>query len=462
MKILTMKSLRINQKHDLVALAKKGEKDAFISLIQQNKVNLYRVAKAMLHNETDVEDAIQMTILKAYEKLGGLRKNKYFKTWLIRILINECNKAIKDRKQIAVLDYQHGNHLISEDTYENIDLQAAIHSLKAELRGNEVHSEKSFTEEPFIIPNGSITSGNLELNASASNEEGTFTDKQKKHYQGVAIFYLNKGSFQDLGSSNSEYAYGETALKGQQIDLQAIPERFTLGFHLDNLGSEEVMKGNWNFSIPIESEKAKGNVKEVSIDEDLAGIGAKIGVEKLIITPIRTYLQSKMTDENSYIDYLISDDKGNVLRYVGGSVQGHYIGEERLISYYETNSTAINWYSIIPYEYSKTRGEGVTLNKTGETLLPIDKNEFLTITKTVVENGKTYMYYQSDVPVSNYLPFTLIDETGFEYMRDLEESKMEQGKVSFLVFDGDLLNKKLKVYNPNTYYYDKEFTVNIQ
>lgn len=326
----------------------------------------------------------------------------------------------------------------------------------------EVHSEKSFTEEPFIIPNGSITSGNLELNASASNEEGTFTDKQKKHYQGVAIFYLNKGSFQDLGSSNSEYAYGETALKGQQIDLQAIPERFTLGFHLDNLGSEEVMKGNWNFSIPIESEKAKGNVKEVSIDEDLAGIGAKIGVEKLIITPIRTYLQSKMTDENSYIDYLISDDKGNVLRYVGGSVQGHYIGEERLISYYETNSTAINWYSIIPYEYSKTRGEGITLNKTGETLLPIDKNEFLTITKTVVENGKTYMYYQSDVPVSNYLPFTLIDETGFEYMRDLEESKMEQGKVSFLVFDGDLLNKKLKVYNPNTYYYDKEFTVNIQ
>ncbi len=135
MKILTMKSLRINQKHDLVALAKKGEKDAFISLIQQNKVNLYRVAKAMLHNETDVEDAIQMTILKAYEKLGGLRKNKYFKTWLIRILINECNKAIKDRKQIAVLDYLHGNHLISEDTYENIDLQAAIHSLKAELRG---------------------------------------------------------------------------------------------------------------------------------------------------------------------------------------------------------------------------------------------------------------------------------------------------------------------------------------
>ena len=41
-------------------------------------------------NDEDVADAIQDTILSCYENLPGLKKNNYFKTWMIRILINKC------------------------------------------------------------------------------------------------------------------------------------------------------------------------------------------------------------------------------------------------------------------------------------------------------------------------------------------------------------------------------------
>ena len=67
-----------------------------MALIHTEKVKMYRIAKAMLRDETNIEDAIQTTILKAYENIKT--KKKIFQTWLIRILINECNNIIRSYK----------------------------------------------------------------------------------------------------------------------------------------------------------------------------------------------------------------------------------------------------------------------------------------------------------------------------------------------------------------------------
>ncbi len=58
---------------------------------------MYRVAKGILKVEEDIEDAIQTTILIAFNKINTLKDERYFKTWLIRILINECNKIYKKK-----------------------------------------------------------------------------------------------------------------------------------------------------------------------------------------------------------------------------------------------------------------------------------------------------------------------------------------------------------------------------
>lgn len=79
---------------NLVKQAKRGNKDAFSELIQINKVNMYKVARAILYNDEDVSDAIQDTILICWEKLNTLKNNEYFKTWMTRILINNCYKII--------------------------------------------------------------------------------------------------------------------------------------------------------------------------------------------------------------------------------------------------------------------------------------------------------------------------------------------------------------------------------
>ncbi|MBQ6715246.1 MAG: RNA polymerase sigma factor [Clostridia bacterium] len=59
---------------------------------------LYRVCRAMRLTDTDAQDAIQEALLNAYKSIDTLREEKYFETWLIRILINEA-RAIMRRPQ---------------------------------------------------------------------------------------------------------------------------------------------------------------------------------------------------------------------------------------------------------------------------------------------------------------------------------------------------------------------------
>lgn len=74
----------------LVRKAKERDPNAFSELIRFYTKELYRVAVAILMNDEDAADAIQDTILTCWEKIGTLKENAYFKTWITRILINKC------------------------------------------------------------------------------------------------------------------------------------------------------------------------------------------------------------------------------------------------------------------------------------------------------------------------------------------------------------------------------------
>lgn len=66
------------------------DKETFGAMILDNKDSLYRVAKSILKDDEDCADAIGEAVAKGFEKLHRLKKDEYAKTWLIRILINEC------------------------------------------------------------------------------------------------------------------------------------------------------------------------------------------------------------------------------------------------------------------------------------------------------------------------------------------------------------------------------------
>ena len=116
----------------LVRKAQRGDKNAFMALIEKNQLALYRAAKAILHREEDVEDAVQETICKAFYKLSDLRQPKYFKTWLTRILINCCYDLLRQQKGLVPLEIlpEEG---ASDERETSLDVQRVL----AELGEND-------------------------------------------------------------------------------------------------------------------------------------------------------------------------------------------------------------------------------------------------------------------------------------------------------------------------------------
>ena len=102
---------------ELLTKAKNGDVKAYEELINNIKNVLYRLARARLDNEDDIYDAINETIFYAYKHLKKLKHNEYFQTWIIKILINECNKIYnKNSKQLKLIE-----KIQTISYYENYD-----------------------------------------------------------------------------------------------------------------------------------------------------------------------------------------------------------------------------------------------------------------------------------------------------------------------------------------------------
>ena len=85
----------------MIKKARKGDGEAFTRLMQAHMQDMYKTAWAILRNDEDAADAVSDTILACWEKLYQLKQDRYFKTWMIRILINNCNAILQKKRGIA-------------------------------------------------------------------------------------------------------------------------------------------------------------------------------------------------------------------------------------------------------------------------------------------------------------------------------------------------------------------------
>lgn len=118
----------------LVRRAMRGDAEAFIELMEQTKPALLRVAYAYFKTDADVADAISETTLNAWEYLGELRKPAYFKTWLTRILINNCNRILREQRRTQPMDVLPEPAGIWDSTQSNLEFKELVESLPEQDR----------------------------------------------------------------------------------------------------------------------------------------------------------------------------------------------------------------------------------------------------------------------------------------------------------------------------------------
>ncbi|MEA2542774.1 MAG: hypothetical protein QOH35_4140 [Acidobacteriaceae bacterium] len=85
----------------LISLIVSGETNLFYDLIRPHEHRLRRVALAVVRNETDAEDVVQETLVKAFQNLSGFRADSRLSTWLISITLNEAKGHLRRRGLLA-------------------------------------------------------------------------------------------------------------------------------------------------------------------------------------------------------------------------------------------------------------------------------------------------------------------------------------------------------------------------
>ena len=129
----------------------------FIRRVRACERRLYRVARSMLPQECDCEDAVQEALLRAWDRLGTLRQEAYFETWLTRILINQC-KSFYRRRPPAPTELTED---IPQPEPEDAPLLEALMGLPRKLRmALELHYIEGYsvreTARILGIPEGTV------------------------------------------------------------------------------------------------------------------------------------------------------------------------------------------------------------------------------------------------------------------------------------------------------------------
>lgn len=106
--------------------------EEFIERVEQIRTMLYRICYMQLFEPADREDAIQEAILKAWIKRYSLRETRYFDTWFVRILVNECHNIQRRHKKSQPLEVAY--ELAENSGKENQDLHMCLASLDEKLR----------------------------------------------------------------------------------------------------------------------------------------------------------------------------------------------------------------------------------------------------------------------------------------------------------------------------------------
>jgi RNA polymerase sigma-70 factor (ECF subfamily) len=98
---------------ELLERARQGDAAAFDTLIRRHDKHLYRIARSVLPDEQEAEDAVQDAYVRAFTGLRGFRGAASLRTWLTRIVLNEAFRRRRERPSTINIDVLHAAQEVS-------------------------------------------------------------------------------------------------------------------------------------------------------------------------------------------------------------------------------------------------------------------------------------------------------------------------------------------------------------
>lgn len=118
---------------DIIKKVLSGDINLYEILMRRYNQRLYRIGRSFFKDDDEVEDVMQFTYIRAYEKLLSFENRSAFSTWLTRIFINEALARKKYREKFMHDDSEdEANELFKENDEMNTPDRYAVNN---ELKG---------------------------------------------------------------------------------------------------------------------------------------------------------------------------------------------------------------------------------------------------------------------------------------------------------------------------------------
>jgi RNA polymerase sigma-70 factor (ECF subfamily) len=89
----------------LIEACQRGDREAFRELFDAHKDRVWTVALRFTGDESAARDVTQQVFLKLFTSITGFRQESNFKTWLYRLVANECMDEFRKRRRLIPLDF---------------------------------------------------------------------------------------------------------------------------------------------------------------------------------------------------------------------------------------------------------------------------------------------------------------------------------------------------------------------
>jgi RNA polymerase sigma-70 factor, ECF subfamily len=119
---------------EVVNRVRDGETALYEVIMRRYNQRLYRIARAILHNDVEAEDVMQDAYVRAYTHLGQFAARAPFASWLTRIAVNEAlarRRSSKKHQEVDATEFD--GELSMQDRYKSPDPEQNASS--AQLRG---------------------------------------------------------------------------------------------------------------------------------------------------------------------------------------------------------------------------------------------------------------------------------------------------------------------------------------
>src|SRR5262245_43801103 len=116
---------------ELVERVARNDHGAFEVLMRRHNGRLFRVARAILKDSTEAEDALQEAYLEVYRHSGAFRGEAQVGTWLTRIVINQALMRLRRRRRDRVV-VPIGERGTTESGFEPDEAEAPVADEKIE------------------------------------------------------------------------------------------------------------------------------------------------------------------------------------------------------------------------------------------------------------------------------------------------------------------------------------------